>query len=86
MNTLQAKRVVEAATVLVRDDQLQMTVAQLIADRFEMADPVNASPAKAAPSTASGLWPTFIVNFGGGTLRAGAFSFSGVGSIAGIPS
>ena len=81
------KKLVENHNVLIRDDSLQMTVAELIADRFEMADaPIRgvipgAPPPPPPAANASGLWPSFIVNFGGGTLRAGAFGFTGIGEM-----
>ena len=81
---MRVKKLVEDHQILIRDDSLQMTVAEFVADRFEMADaPVRGVIASAPPppANASGLWPSFIVNFGGGTLRAGAFGFTGIGEM-----
>jgi hypothetical protein len=82
---MRVKDMLQDHYVLIRDDSHQMTVAELLADRFEMADaPVRGVLGKApAPqqAPASGIWPTFIVNFGGTALRPGAFSFSGIGEM-----
>ena len=81
------KKLVEDHHILIRSDSLQMTVAELVADRFEMADaPIRGvlpgePPAPPPAANASGLWPSFIVNFGGGALRSGAFGFSGIGEM-----
>ena len=81
---MRVKEMVADHNVIIRSDSHQMTVAELLADRFEMADaPVRGLVAEEAPPAANptGLWPTFIVNFGGSALRSGAFGFSGIGEM-----
>jgi hypothetical protein len=64
---------------LVRSDKHPMTVAELVQDRFEMADAATAAPKIALPS--SGIWPTFLANFGGGHFKLGALGFVGEGEV-----
>lgn len=79
---MRVKKMLEGHQVLIRDDGLQMTVAELVADRLEMADaPVRGLASPAPPAASSGVWPVFVVNFGGNALRAGAFGFCGVGEM-----
>ncbi len=82
---MRVKMLVEDHQTVIRSDNLQMTVASLVADRFEMTDAFTVGPngvvALPPAAAASGLWPVFIVNFGGGALRSGAFGFSGVGEM-----
>ena len=79
---MRVKKMLEDEHVVIRNDGLQMNVGELIADRFEMADhfrPNDTQSRNVAPP-ASGIWPTFLVDFGGG-LRAGAFGFTGRGEL-----
>jgi hypothetical protein len=76
---MRIKKLIDQNVSLVRSDGHSMTVAQLMMDRFEMAD-ARASQPVGTPAT--GLWPTFLVNFGGGGWRgAGALGFTGRGEL-----
>ncbi len=63
-----------------RSDGHVMTVAQLMADRFEMADTETLQRHTAAPP-ASGVWPTFLIDCGGSLIKAGALGFIGKGEL-----
>ncbi len=63
-----------------RSDGHVMTVAQLLADRFEMADAESLDRYVAAPP-ASGVWPTFLIDCGGSFLKPGALGFIGKGEL-----
>ncbi len=76
---MRIKKLLDNQTQLLRSDGLAMTVAQLMMDRFEMADDERVNPQVGA--TASGLWPTFGVDFGGQWHRAGAWGFIGKGEL-----
>lgn len=76
---MRVKKLLENHVVVLRSDGLQMTVETLLADRFEMADAVS-SREQAESAPASGIWPTFLVDFGGG-LRPGALGFNGRGEL-----
>lgn len=80
---MRVKKMLEDEHVVVRSDGLQMNVGELLADRFEMADHFAAQESQQASAqmqAASGIWPTFLVDFGGG-LRAGALGFIGKGEM-----
>ncbi len=74
------KKTIGHNVLVRRSDSHEMTVAQLQADRFEMAD---AQPVQkqATSATASGIWPTFLINCGGSLLKPGAFGFIGKGEL-----
>ncbi len=85
---MRIKKLIPKDTSVLRSDGLVMTAAQLLADRFETADRHTGRLHSAVPSLsssaplaiASGLWPAFLVDFGGG-LRAGALGFAGKGEL-----
>jgi hypothetical protein len=76
---MRIKKLLGNNVALLRSDGLPMTVAQLMMDRFEMADAQGVHHPAGAP--ASGLWPTFAVDFGGGWRGAGALGFVGKGEL-----
>jgi hypothetical protein len=63
-----------------RSDGHRMTVAQLLADRFEMADAESLQKQAASPP-ASGFWPTFLMDCGGSMMKSGALGFIGKGEL-----
>jgi hypothetical protein len=77
---MRIKKLLGKNVALLRSDGLPMTVAQLMMDRFEMADAVGGVHHPAG-APASGLWPTFAVDFGGGWRGAGALGFVGKGEL-----
>lgn len=76
---MRIKKIVASNVAVLRSDGLMMNVSQLMADRLEMADPVTGH-LPSMPGPASEMWPTFLVNFGGG-LRPGAMGFVGAGEL-----
>jgi hypothetical protein len=76
---MRLKKLLDNNTPLLRTDGHTMTVAQLVADRFEMADAQAAQ--LAGEPVGSGLWPTFLVDFGGGWRGAGALGYTGRGEL-----
>ncbi len=76
---MRLKKLLDNNTPLLRTDGHAMTVAQLVADRFEMADAQAAE--RAGEPVGSGLWPTFFVDFGGSWRGAGALGFTGRGEL-----
>ncbi len=77
---MRIKKLVGNNVALLRSDGLSMTVAQLMLDRSEMAD-AQGGVHHPAGAPASGLWPTFAVDFGGGWRGAGALGFVGKGEL-----
>lgn len=77
---MRIKKLIGNGVALVRSDGLPMTVAQLMMDRFEMAD-AEGGVHHPAGAPASGLWPTFAVDFGGSWRGAGALGFVGKGEL-----
>jgi hypothetical protein len=73
------KKLLGNNTRLIRSDGHPMTVAQLVADRFEIAD-VHTGPHSGVP-VASSLWPSFAVDFGGNWRSTGALGFTGSGTL-----
>jgi hypothetical protein len=74
------KKLVDHNLMIRRSDGHQMTVAQLQADRFEMAD-AKGLHKQAISVPASGVWPTFLMNCGGSLTKPGAFGFIGRGEL-----
>lgn len=66
--------------VLLRSDGLQLTVAQLMMDRFEAAN-IQGGALQPGGDPVSGLWPTFTVDFGGSWRGAGALGYLGTGEL-----
>lgn len=77
---MRIKKLLGNNVALLRSDGLQMTVSQLMMDRFENAD-AQGGVHHPAGAPASGLWPTFAVDFGGGWRGAGALGFVGKGEL-----
>jgi hypothetical protein len=77
---MRIKKLIDNDMPLRRSDGHQMSVAQLLADRFEMADAQTLQRQAVAPP-ASGIWPTFLADFGGGMMKKGALGFSGKGEV-----
>ncbi len=74
------KNLIDNGLRLKRSDGHSMTVAQLLADRFEMADAESLHKHAVAPP-ASGIWPTFLMDCGGSLIKPGAFGFIGRGEL-----
>lgn len=86
---MRVKDVVKDDQIVLRDDGVELTVAQLMMDRLE-ATP-TARPEFAASSSfsasvlgapSSGMWPDFAVRFGGGPMNPGALGFNGNGTVS----
>ncbi len=77
---MRIKRLVDKNLTLRRNDGHTMTVAQLVADRFEMTDAQNLQRQATVPP-ASGIWPAFLVDCGGNLMKPGAFGFIGKGEL-----
>ncbi len=77
---MRIKKLIDNNLQVLRSDSHEMTVAQLLADRFEMAD-AESLQAHAASPPASGIWPTFLMNCGGSLMKPGAFGFIGKGEL-----
>lgn len=77
---MHVKKLIEHNLAVRRSDGHQMTVAQLQADRFEMADAESLHKQAVSPP-ASGIWPTFLMNCGGSFLKPGALGFIGKGEL-----
>jgi hypothetical protein len=81
---MRVKQIVDDEQIVVRDDGVQMQVAQLLGKRDE-APATSSGPqplAEITPSNFSvGMWPQFSVRFGGGPIRAGALGFNGLGQV-----
>ena len=77
---MRIKNLIENNIAVRRSDGHQMTVAQLLADRFEMAD-ADSLKSQAISPPASGIWPTFLMNCGGNLMRPGALGFIGKGEL-----
>ncbi len=81
---MRTKKLITGDQRILRNDGFDMTVRDVVDDKFEMADkPQDLRTVIASSYTGptSGLWPTFAVNYGGGTLKAGAFGFVGTGEL-----
>jgi hypothetical protein len=77
---MRIKKLIDNEMPLRRSDGHRMTVAQLLADRFEMADAESLQRQAVSPP-ASGIWPTFLADFGGGLMKKGTLGFSGKGEV-----
>jgi hypothetical protein len=77
---MRIKKLIDNNLALSRSDGHPMTVAQLLADRFEMIDAETLTRQAASPP-ASGIWPAFLMNCGGSLLKPGAFGFIGKGEL-----
>jgi hypothetical protein len=74
------KKLIDNELPLKRSDGHSMSVAQLLADRFEMADAESLHHQATSPP-ASGIWPTFLIDCGGSLMKAGALGFIGKGEL-----
>ncbi len=77
---MRIKKLVDNEMPLRRSDGHEMSVAQLLADRFEMADTQSLKRQAVAPP-ASGIWPTFLIDCGGSFIKPGALGFIGKGEL-----
>ena len=77
---MRIRNLIDGELQVRRSDGHKMTVAQLLADRFEMADSESLQKQAASPP-ASGFWPTFLMDCGGSVLRPGALGFIGKGEL-----
>jgi hypothetical protein len=78
---MRIKKLVPKDTSVLRSDGLLMTVAQLLADKSERANPQTGQLNSDLAPLPSALWPTFLVHFGGGGIRTGALGFVGKGEL-----
>lgn len=74
------KKLIDSELRVKRSDAHTMSVAQLLADRFEMAD-ADSLHRHAVSPPASGIWPTFLIDCGGSLMRPGALGFIGKGEL-----
>jgi hypothetical protein len=77
---MRIKKLIDNELQIRRNDGHQMTVAQLLADRFEMADAASLHKQAVSPP-ASGFWPAFLIDCGGSVLKPGAMGFIGKGEL-----
>jgi hypothetical protein len=77
---MRIKKLIDDNLKVKRSDSHWMSVAQLIADRFEMADAESLHKHEVSPP-ASGIWPTFLMDCGGNFMKPGAFGFIGKGEL-----
>lgn len=77
---MRIKNLIDSNLQLKRSDGHLMTVAQLLADRFEMAD-ADSLHKQAVSPPASGIWPAFLMDCGGSMLKPGALGFIGKGEL-----
>jgi hypothetical protein len=71
---MRMKKVVDKHASLLRSDGYAMTMAQLLADRHEMAGHFKPSE----PIKPEAAWPTFVMDCGGSLLRGGVLGFQGL--------
>jgi hypothetical protein len=77
---MRIKKLIDNEMRLRRSDGHEMSVAQLLADRFEMADAQSLKRQAIAPP-ASGIWPTFFIDCAGSLMKPGALGFIGKGEL-----
>ncbi len=77
---MRVRNLIDGELPALRNDGHRMTVAQLLADRFEMADAESLEKQAASPP-ASGFWPTFLMDCGGSMMKPGALGFIGKGEL-----
>jgi hypothetical protein len=77
---MRIKKLIDNNLQVKRSDGHAMTVAQLLADRFEMADAESLHKQAVSPP-ASGIWPAFLMDCGGSLMKAGALGFIGKGEL-----
>jgi hypothetical protein len=77
---MRIKKLIDNNLQVKRSDGHAMTVAQLLADRFEMMDAESLHKQAVSPP-ASGIWPTFLINCGGSLIKPGALGFIGKGEL-----
>jgi hypothetical protein len=77
---MRIRNLIDSELQVRRSDGHRMTVGQLLADRFEMADADTQARQVASPP-ASGFWPTFLMDCGGSLMRPGALGFIGKGEL-----
>jgi hypothetical protein len=77
---MRIKNLIDNNLQVKRSDGHTMTVAQLLADRFEMADAESLHKQATSPP-ASGIWPAFLMDCGGSLMKPGALGFIGKGEL-----
>ncbi len=77
---MRIKKLIDNELQTKRSDGHMMTVAQILADRFEMADADSLHKHAVSPP-ASGIWPSFLMDCGGSLLKPGALGFIGRGEL-----
>jgi hypothetical protein len=77
---MRIKKLIDNEMRVRRSDGHEMSVAQLLADRFEMADAQSLQRQAVAPP-ASGIWPTFLIDCAGSFMKPGALGFIGKGEL-----
>jgi hypothetical protein len=77
---MRIKNLIDDLSQVKRSDGHHMTVAQLLADRFEMAD-ADSLRKQAVSPPASGIWPVFLMDCGGSFMKPGALGFIGKGEL-----
>ena len=77
---MRIKKLIDNELLVKRSDGHNMSVAQLLADRFEMADAESLHHHAVSPP-ASGIWPTFLIDCGGNLMKPGALGFIGKGEL-----
>ncbi len=77
---MRIKKLIDNELQTRRSDGHLMTVAQLLADRFEMADAESLHQQATSPP-ASGIWPAFLIDCGGSLIKPGAIGFIGKGEL-----
>jgi hypothetical protein len=77
---MRIKKLIDNELQVKRSDSHLMTVAQLLADRFEMAD-ADSLHKQAVSPPASGFWPAFLMDCGGSMIKPGALGFIGKGEL-----
>jgi hypothetical protein len=82
------KEIIKPEQSLIRDDGLELSMAELMADRDEskainrqaleqVLETSQSFPASAFGAPSSGMWPQFSIRCGGGPVRAGVLGFNG---------
>ncbi len=86
---MRVKDLINDSQIVLRDDGIELTVGQLVADRKEATPIGHAEFAASSTFSASvlgapssGMWPEFTVRFGGGPIKPGALGFNGSGQLS----
>jgi hypothetical protein len=77
---MRIKKLIDNNVKVTRSDGHDMTVAQLVADRFERTS-LSSLQRQIASPPASGIWPSFLIDCGGNMLQPGALGLTGKGEL-----